>query len=172
MKLVKLFLLCGLSAAIFSSCIDDQPVDDSWKVANEAAFEAWKDSANTVLVEVPANRGGGSFLYRPDRIVETGRSPRFNDSIHVHYKGQYYTGLVFDKTYAGSEPDEYELDKFAKFRVSSLIRGWQEALYLMKEGEKWTIIVPQELGYGITASSIPAYTTLIFEVELLKVIPR
>lgn len=94
----------------------------------------------------------------------TGKSPGANDNVTVHYTGKLTDGTVFDSSVDRGEP--------ATFGVSQVIPGWTEALQLMKEGDKWTIFIPQNLAYGEQGAGggqIPPFATLIFEVELIKV---
>ena len=80
----------------------------------------------------------------------------------MNYKGSLIDGTIFDSSKKG-EPLNLELGE--------IIRGWQEALKLMKEGAKWEIILPPELAYGKRgfAPKIGPNQTLIFEIELLEV---
>ena len=104
-----------------------------------------------------------------------GATPMFTDSVAVHYKGQLIPlgngkKVVFDRSYQG------ELDpsvaKHVVFQTGSLITGWTSALMQMKEGDRWELYVPNELGYGNSNKpSIPAYSTLIFDLHLVKVNP-
>jgi len=93
----------------------------------------------------------------------TGNSPAATDSVEVHYAGKLINGTEFDSSYKRGEP--------ATFPVNRVIAGWTEGLQLMKEGAKWELTIPAELGYGSrgTGRSIPADSVLVFEVELLKV---
>jgi FKBP-type peptidyl-prolyl cis-trans isomerase len=91
-----------------------------------------------------------------------GKTPGPNDRVTVHYTGKLLDGTVFDSS-AGGEP--------IAFGVSQVIPGWTEALQLMKEGDKWVLYIPENLAYGErgAGAQIPPYSTLVFEVELLKV---
>ena len=92
----------------------------------------------------------------------SGASPGPTDIVLTHYEGKYLSGEVFDSSVQRGEPLEFPLNR--------VIRGWTEGLQLMKEGDKWRLFVPSELGYGKRgAGSIPGDTVLIFEVELLEV---
>ncbi len=95
----------------------------------------------------------------------TGKQPTINDKVKTHYHGTTIDGKVFDSSVDRGEP--------ASFGVSQVIRGWQEGIPLMKEGAKYILYIPQELGYGMQSPSaaIPAGSTLIFEVELITVNP-
>ena len=104
----------------------------------------------------------GGIYYK---VLETGGgtvSPGPRSIVTVHYKGSLIDGWVFDNSYERTCPDA--------LRLSDVIEGWQVALQKMHVGDKWIIYIPYAMGYGIKAvDSIPAYSTLIFEVELLAV---
>ena len=70
----------------------------------------------------------------------TGKAPGLKDTVSVNYRGTLIDGTEFDNSYKRNEP--------TTFRVDSVIRGWSEALQLMKEGAKWELYIPPELGYG------------------------
>lgn len=92
-----------------------------------------------------------------------GKAPVATDKVTVHYVGKLIDESVFDSSIARNEP--------ITFDVNGVIPGWTEALLLMHEGDKWMLYVPQELGYGERGAGgqIPPYSTLVFEVELIKV---
>ncbi len=90
----------------------------------------------------------------------TGPSPNDKSQVTVHYRGTLVSGEVFDSSYDRGEPISFGLDK--------VIPGWTEGLQLMKVGAAFKFYIPYELAYGSRSTgSIPAYSTLIFEVELL-----
>jgi FKBP-type peptidyl-prolyl cis-trans isomerase FklB len=92
----------------------------------------------------------------------TGKTPKATDTVVTQYKGTLINGTEFDSSYRRNEP--------ATFPVNGIIRGWTEALLLMKEGSKWQLFVPPELAYGEQgAGPIGPNATLIFEVELVSV---
>jgi len=99
------------------------------------------------------------------RVINSGagKMPTADQSVTVHYTGKLIDGTVFDSSVERGEP--------ATFGVSQVIDGWTEALQLMKEGDKWELFIPSELAYGERGAGgrIPPYSTLIFEVELIKV---
>ncbi len=93
----------------------------------------------------------------------TGASPKATDQVTTHYHGSLINGKVFDSSVNRGTP--------ATFPVNGVIQGWQEALPMMKEGDKWELFIPYNLAYGENGAggSIPPFATLIFEVELIKV---
>jgi FKBP-type peptidyl-prolyl cis-trans isomerase FklB len=91
-------------------------------------------------------------------------SPQPNDQVVVNYRGRLIDGTEFDSSYARGQP--------STFTPSGVIRGWQEALGMMKPGAKWQLWVPPELAYGdASRPPIPPSSLLIFEVELVSVRP-
>ena len=93
-----------------------------------------------------------------------GPQPKFMDNVTVNYRGTLLDGTEFDSSYKRGEP--------ASFPVNGVIKGWTEALQLMKVGSKYQLFIPPNLGYGDKGRpGIPPNATLIFEVELLSVQP-
>ena len=90
-------------------------------------------------------------------------SPGPDSGVSVHYRGKLTDGFEFDSSYKRNQP--------ATFPVNGVIRGWTEALQLMRVGDKWELTIPPDLGYGSqgAGSTIPPDATLIFEVELLEI---
>ena len=92
-----------------------------------------------------------------------GVSPTAEDEVTVHYTGKLLDGSVFDSSVSRGEP--------ATFPLNRVIPGWTEGVQLMKEGGKYTFFIPSDLAYGPQGipNVIPPHSTLIFEVELIKV---
>ena len=91
-----------------------------------------------------------------------GATPKVSDRVTVHYRGTLINGTEFDSSYSRNKP--------ATFLVNGVILAWKEALQLMKEGAKWQLFIPPELGYGNKrAGKIEPNSTLIFEVELISI---
>lgn len=91
-----------------------------------------------------------------------GEAPKATDTVTVNYKGTLIDGTEFDSSYKRGEP--------ATFPVNGVIKGWTEALQLMKEGSKWQLVIPAELAYGERGGGpIGPNSVLIFEVELLSI---
>lgn len=95
----------------------------------------------------------------------TGEPSKNNDKLKVHYIGTLENGTKFDSSLDRNQPFEFTLG------AGEVIRGWDEGLINMKVGEKRKLTIPPELGYGTAGvpGTIPANSTLIFEVELLKI---
>ncbi|MBQ2539198.1 MAG: FKBP-type peptidyl-prolyl cis-trans isomerase [Bacteroidales bacterium] len=92
-----------------------------------------------------------------------GKKPKATDKVRVHYTGTLIDGTKFDSSIDRGEPMEFPLN--------AVIPGWTEGLQLMDEGSKYILYIPYNLGYGDQpAGIIPPGSTLIFEVELLKIL--
>lgn len=96
----------------------------------------------------------------------SGATPAATDQVQVHYTGRLIDGTVFDSSVERGEP--------ATFGVTQVIPGWVEALQMMKEGARWRLFIPSNLAYGPNGAGgvIGPNATLIFDVELLKVIGK
>ena len=94
----------------------------------------------------------------------SGKKPKATDKVRCHYEGFLTDGTLFDSSLNRGEP--------AVFGLQQVIAGWTEGLQLMAEGSKYRFFIPYLLGYGASGAgqSIPPYSTLIFDVELLNVI--
>lgn len=92
-----------------------------------------------------------------------GAQPSASDEVTVHYTGKLLNGTVFDSSVNRGEP--------ATFPLNRVIPGWTEGVQLMREGAKYTFFIPSDLAYGAggVPNVIPPHSTLIFEVELIKV---
>ena len=88
------------------------------------------------------------------------------DQVHCHYEGTLIDGTLFDSSIKRGQP--------ATFGVNQVIPGWVEALQLMPEGAKWKLYIPSDLAYGAQGAGemIPPHSTLVFEVELQKILSK
>jgi len=93
----------------------------------------------------------------------SGSTPESTETVVVNYRGTLIDGTEFDSSYSRGKP--------ATFRADRVIRGWTEALQMMKEGAKWQLFIPPELAYGERGAGgkIGPNSTLIFEVELISI---
>ena len=92
----------------------------------------------------------------------SGKSPKATDVVTTNYEGKLVDGTVFDSSYKRGEP--------TSFPVNRVIKGWTEALQLMKVGSKWQRVIPPNLAYGKQpppGSPIPPDAVLVFDIELL-----
>ena len=92
-----------------------------------------------------------------------GNAPAATDMVQVNYVGKLIDGTVFDESKG----------KPAEFRVDGVIKGWTEILQLMKPGGKVKVVIPSDLAYGAryAGEKIPPFSTLVFEIELVKIMP-
>jgi FKBP-type peptidyl-prolyl cis-trans isomerase FklB len=92
----------------------------------------------------------------------SGKTPKTTDEVTVNYKASLIDGTEFDNSYKKGTPITFQVDK--------VIPGLKEAIQSMKEGSKWQLFIPPELGYGERAMDpIPPNATLIFEIELVSI---
>src|SRR5205085_6127604 len=130
------------------------------ETATKNAAEAEKFlAANKTKEGVKTTESGLQYKVMKDG---SGAQPKSSDSVTVNYRGTLTDGTEFDSSYKRGQP--------ATFPVSGVIKGWTEALQLMKVGSKYQLFIPPDLGYGQTGQgAIPPNAVLIFEVELLDV---
>lgn len=126
-----------------------------YKAANEAFLDVKSKEDGIVALD-------NGVLYR---VLEEGhgtKRPTPRSIVYVHYTGRLIDGTVFDTTEGDRLP--------ALFMVGDLIMGWQIALTRMREGDKWEVYIPAKWGYGSTKlDGIPAFSTLVFTLELVKI---
>ena len=138
------------------------------KQAAKKAEEAAKNlAAGTAFLEANKAKEGVKVLpsgLQYKVITEgTGNTPVATDKVKTHYRGTLINGTEFDSSYKRNKP--------AEFGVKGVIKGWTEALQLMKEGGKWELYIPANLAYGQRGRpGIPGNSTLIFEIELLEIV--
>ena len=133
----------------------------------EAAAENATAEADAFLAD-NAKRDGvtvtESGLQYEVLVQGDGEKPTYDSTVRTHYHGTFLNGDVFDSSVTRGQP--------AEFPVSGVIAGWTEALQLMPVGTKLKLYVPHHLAYGErgAGASIPPYSALVFEVELLDII--
>lgn len=125
------------------------------KVAGEKYLA--ENRKNPKVIETP------SGLQYEVLVQGSGKQPKATDTVKVHYEGFLTDGTVFDSSIKRGEPIEFPLN--------GVIAGWTEGLQLMSEGSKYRLFIPYNLAYGEqgAGASIPPYSALIFDVELIEV---
>ena len=163
MKRVTILLLALLAlaapAAAQTTVASAKPVDDALSIAN-----------NQKYLDDNAKQKG--WIIRPSglrfKIIQSGygKHPTLTDSVMVYYTGTLINHVVFDGT-SPPLPAPFKLN-------GGLIQGWVEALQLMREGDRWLLVIPPNLGYGARGAGdglIPPNQTLIFDIKLLSTTP-
>jgi len=136
------------------------------KEIKEKRAQANLEQAQAFLASIAEKEGvvtlPSGLLYREVQAGE-GTSPGLDNSVVVNYRGNLIDGTEFDSSYERGKP--------AAFQVKKVIKGWREALQLMKEGAKWELFIPPELAYGKRGrpNTIPPNSALVYEVELISV---
>jgi len=163
-NLFYIFVFVILSTS-FNACNKDNSTN-VWREANLNAYDAITKDAN--YQELRTKTGPSGVYYK---VIQSGTGTEYpiqTSKVEVLYKGSYYDGTIFDAgTSQSNTPTE--------FLLSGTVRGFSFALQNMVVGDKWEIWVPYYLGYGDTdyydpvtyQLSVKAYTTLVFEVELV-----
>lgn len=162
--------------AVFNREEPKMPAEEAHKIINEYLQKLQGE------LEAKAKEEGKRFLdanRQKDNVKETpsglqyvvdkegtGAQPGAEDEVTVHYTGKLLDGTVFDSSVNRGQP--------ATFPLNRVIPGWTEGVQLMKEGAKYTFFIPSDLAYGAQGvpNAIPPHSTLIFEVELLKVVKK
>ena len=119
-----------------------------------------KEGVKTITINLSSNKTA-ELQYKV--LAEgSGDSPKTNDTVTVNYRGTLLDGTEFDSSFRRNQP--------ASFNINRVIRGWSEALRMMKTGGHWQLFIPPELGYGEqgAGSGIGPNATLIFDVELVS----
>jgi FKBP-type peptidyl-prolyl cis-trans isomerase len=129
------------------------------RTANSEKAEAFLN-ANKTKEGVITTESGLQYKILKDG---TGAQPNPTDTVMVHYTGTFIDGEVFDDSREGGEPIELDLQQ--------VIRGWKEALPMMKVGSRWQLVVPPKLAYGINGGQgIPPASALVFDIELVEIL--
>jgi FKBP-type peptidyl-prolyl cis-trans isomerase FklB len=142
----------------------------AWKIKNDSYFTNMKDSAGYIHDTIVANYPGTSYYYK---ITTPGNpnsiSPVSGDQVMVNYRGKLVDGSIFDQTYSTAVIDSTATPR--TFYDNQLIPGWTDNLLHMKVGEIRSIVLPQELAYGVQGSgAISPYSTTVWVVQLINVI--
>lgn len=140
-------------------------LNDLQAKAEEAAKSAGKKFLEENKQNADVKETASGLQYVVEKEGE-GAQPTAEDEVTVHYTGRLLDGTVFDSSVNRGEP--------ATFPLNRVIPGWTEGVQLMKEGAKYTFFIPSDLAYGPQGvpGAIPPHSTLIFDVELIKVVKK
>jgi len=178
----KLFLL-GISLftlLLITSCDDEnETVDNEWRLNNEAKFALI--TANSEYTKLNSESAKGHIMYKVIEIGDGDKSPYFNEKVKVRYTGWFKYDWDKEDTYQDDKGNHITnkiiFDTTSKsniartFGVNEVVDGFSTALQHMKKGDKWEVWIPWSLGYLQSGnSSIPGYTTLVFEIELVEIV--
>ena len=155
---------------------DEDPTAELWKQQNEQAFNDLARTSDFTKLWIEGDEKS-SIYYRKIQQGE-GKPLYYNSWAEVYYKGWFVVTNADKNIKAGDVFDQRLFDDGVAFSFQvvdatygSVIKGWSVALQHMVEGDKWEVWIPYQLGYGATGSStIPAYSTLAFEIEVVKAI--
>lgn len=159
-KYIAVFAALAAGIFCFSSCSEekDEPISYEDNLKNGLEYLA----SNALREGVTTTESGLQYeVLREGK--EDGRTPTIFNSVRCHYEGTFIDGRVFDSSYKSGNP--------ITFSLGNVITGWTEGLQYMKEGAKYRFVIPYQLAYGPRGyATIPPYSTLIFEVELIEVL--
>ena len=144
-----------------------QKKEEEMKAAQAEAGKAAKKEGEAFLAENAKKEGitvTKSGLQYEVLQEGAGKQPKSTDTVRCHYEGRLLDGTIFDSSYKRNEP--------ADFGLQQVIAGWTEGVQLMSEGAKYRFYIPYMLAYGEggAGAMIPPFATLIFDVELIKVL--
>lgn len=194
LKLISLLFIATIGC-LFTSCEETAEVDEyaNWQERNieyiDSIAEICKENADGKWVRIlsfklnetdkegnPIEWENEDYIYCHIESEGTGtQHPLFTDTVTVNYRGRliptasYPKGQVFDQSYKGEFNPNINVP--AKFTVGGVIVGWSTALQQMVEGDTWRVYIPANLAYGSSKKTdIPAYSALIFDMNLVKII--
>ena len=192
MKNIKLFSLLAAMLLVFASCeeVDEVPEFNNWQARNTQYIDSIADVARSneaewkvfLVTGLDESKEWDNQYYVYCNVIQAGNgteSPTYTDTVSVNYKGRlipsktYPQGYIFDSSYDGELEPEFDVP--VKLKLSGTVPGFSTALQHMvagttnSNGDIWRIYIPYALGYGANATSgIPAYSTLIFDVNLVS----
>lgn len=134
---------------------------------NKEAEELKKLEAYIQENKLEVQKTSSGLYYRITKKVPENPQAKKYDTVFVHYTGRFLDGKVFDSSINRGEPFQFVLG------MGNVIKGWDEGIALLRKGEKAQLLIPSTLGYGPmgAGTTIPPYSSLIFEVELVDIKP-
>jgi FKBP-type peptidyl-prolyl cis-trans isomerase FklB len=156
----------GGKPLLISNELSQTTINNAFKSASQKKFAPVLAEGKTFLENNKKQAGvqvTASGLQYQVLTKGTGIAPKAMDTVTVHYKGTLLNGTEFDSSYKRNEP--------LSLPLNGVIAGWTEGVQLMQTGAKYKFFIPYNLAYGERGAGqdIPPYSTLIFEIELLKV---
>ena len=189
-KKIYLFSLV-LLALTFTACSETEETGryDNWRARSEAfidsianVYAGQQNGSITVTDEKErlypfTDLTNGQTIYAKKRISRDGvkddDKPVYTSKVSAYYRMSYFNGDVVQQNFAGTEPDEFDVP--SEFLLNEVISGWGYTLTEMAEGEFWTLYIPYQSGYGSgtgSDGSLPAYSALVYDVKLDKIVER
>ncbi|MBN3581448.1 FKBP-type peptidyl-prolyl cis-trans isomerase [Algoriphagus aestuarii] len=177
-KLYSLLALALGSVSLFS-CVDSEETSEAIFLADKEAIENYLDTAS--IVNVKEVTFPEDAYYQIWQTVSGSQDSVFvGDTLKVHYTGKFLSGTVFDTSIEQVAEDNNILDPNSKYLPITFVLGngrllpaFEFAVSLMELGDRSTLIIPSEMGYGRQGRSpnIPPNTPLVFELELMEITP-
>jgi|WetSurMetagenome_2_1015567.scaffolds.fasta_scaffold42858_2 FKBP-type peptidyl-prolyl cis-trans isomerase FklB len=177
------FVSCGETS-------DEESEYINWQPKNETYFTNLRDSVRQLIKSgrtdwriypiwsqadsVVGSKSDSIIIVHVEEAGKGSGCPIYSDSVRVHYYAwrmpstSYPSGYVFDSSYSTNSYDE-SISIPSKIAVSGVVDGFSTALQHMHIGDKWSVIVPYQLGYGTSSSgtTVPPYSTLVFDIKLM-----
>lgn len=186
-KLILFASLLFIGLGLSSCGEDENTVEEypNWQVKNETYYKNLTDSVKHLIAngnkewkffktwskdDTIKGKLGDSICVHVLTAGTGSGCPLYNDSVRVHYLGRILpstsnsAGNVIAQSYYGTYNPKTSIPQ--TFLVSGLIDGFTTALMNMHIGDRWVVYMPYDLGYGSSASSVPAYSTLIYDITL------
>ncbi|MBQ4386939.1 MAG: FKBP-type peptidyl-prolyl cis-trans isomerase [Prevotella sp.] len=179
---------------LLCSCSEAEEEDEEyadWQNRNETYFEgqyqahsvqsatqfvlpSWAQASSKSVSEVEHTKCVLVDVLKEGVGPESLSSPFYTDTVLVNYSGRlmptvrYPSGYLFDSSYLTTYDPDVDVPYQTAVNLNSMVEGFSTALQHMHRGDQWRVTIPYQLGYGTTAgTSIPAYSTLVFEIELV-----
>ncbi len=191
-SILRLFLPLAVIALAMAACSEsDDTIEEypEWQATNEAYIDglyattkqkieqgdtSWKIIRSCNLESEAATKPSDYIIVHVESEGTAAVKPFITDSVRVHYSGRllpstsYPQGYLFDKSFTGEFHEETAVP--SQFLVSELVTGFTTALLYMNLGDRWTVYIPYQLGYKAEgSSSVPGYSTLVFDIDLVGI---